>query len=166
MKGKQEFIQEIEKILKNLGYNSPKDYFSNEAYLYWQILCSPQENSGIYKITNLINNKVYIGQSIQLKVRWQQHLTSKKKYILYKAFKKYGIENFSFEIIEYCPPEKLNEREKYWISYYHSFIGDPECHGYNMTLVGLVKQYMHLCFSNFISLFCSFSIILEFSFLF
>lgn len=136
MKGKQEFIQEIEKILKNLGYNNPKEYFSNEAYLYWQILCSPQEDCGIYKITNLINNKVYIGQSIQLKERWQQHLTSKKKYIIYEAFKKYGIENFSFEVIEYCSPDNLNEREKYWISYYHSFIGDPECHGYNMTLGG------------------------------
>lgn len=47
--------------------------------------------------------------------------------------KYYGIENFSFEIIEECPPQELNNREIYWISYYHTWVLDPQCNGYNLT---------------------------------
>ena len=89
---------------------------------------------GIYKITNKINNKCYIGQSKDIEARWQKHLSVYKtapEWNLYKAFKKYGLESFSFEIIEECEPNKLNEREIYWISYYDSFNN-----GYNMTLGG------------------------------
>ncbi len=58
---------------------------------------------GIYKITNKLNNKSYIGQSIHIEQRWQEHLykssgCSLLKYALYK----YGADNFSFEIIEEC----------------------------------------------------------------
>ena len=87
---------------------------------------------GIYKIINLINNKQYIGQSIDIETRWQQHKTSNKNYILYQAFKKYGLENFSFEIIEECSREKLNETEQYWIKYYNTLTPN----GYNMTFGG------------------------------
>lgn len=86
---------------------------------------------GIYEIINLINKK-YIGQSIDIEKRWQQHKTSNKNYILYQAFKKYGLKNFEFKIIEECSQEKLNEREKYWILYYNSLTPN----GYNMTLGG------------------------------
>ena len=65
---------------------------------------------GIYKIENLINGKKYIGQSIDIETRWAEHKrinersleTIKQKYPLYLAFKKYGLENFSFEVLEIC----------------------------------------------------------------
>lgn len=87
---------------------------------------------GIYKITNKINNKCYIGQSIHIEQRWQEHLYKSSQCSLLKyALYKYGKENFIFEIIEECPQENLNNREQYWISYYNSFND-----GYNLTLGG------------------------------
>lgn len=87
---------------------------------------------GIYKITNQINGKVYIGQSVRIKQRWSQHCAESTKgtTLLYQAMRKYGIKNFSFEVIEECLPEQLNEREIYWIAYYDSFNKEK---GYNMT---------------------------------
>lgn len=87
---------------------------------------------GIYKITNRINGKVYIGQSVNIQQRWYQHKSSFKNgnTLLYQAIRKYGLENFCFEIIEECPQEKLNEKEIYWIDYYNSFNYE---NGYNMT---------------------------------
>ena len=95
----------------------------------------------IYKITNNINNKVYIGQTVKsLQKRFTQHKNnSNKEYfsqiVLYKAFNKYGIENFTFEGIEEVPNEQLDEREKYWIEYYNSYL-----EGYNSTLGGRLVQ--------------------------
>ena len=84
---------------------------------------------GIYKITNTINGKVYVGQSVDINRRWRQHKNSELDYPLYKAFKKYGIENFTFEVLEECTITELNERERYYIQLYDS------CHfGYNQTL--------------------------------
>lgn len=95
---------------------------------------------GIYKITNKINNKVYIGKAINIYKRWIEHKNNMKyeKYnqIIYKAMRKYGIENFSFEIIEECDKYILDEREKYWIRYYNSYIGFSNSNGYNMTIGG------------------------------
>lgn len=98
---------------------------------------------GIYKIENLINGKIYIGQSIDIKDRFSSHKRIpssseeiKKHYPLYRAFNKYGLENFSFEIIEQCEKNQLNEREKYWIDYYHSYYKDPLGNGYNLTTGG------------------------------
>ena len=80
---------------------------------------------GIYKITNLLTNDCYIGQSKDIEARWKRHqyhashsASEKYDYPLYEAIRKNGIENFSFEIIEECSQEKLNEKEKYWIKYY------------------------------------------------
>lgn len=107
---------------------------------------------GIYKITNKINNKSYIGQSIDIKARFSQHKLhafdnrrDSYNFTIYKAIRKYGIENFNFEIIEICSKEDLNKKEKYWIKYYDSYNN-----GYNMTTGGdtstnhtdkKVKQY-------------------------
>lgn len=92
---------------------------------------------GIYKITNKINGKVYIGQSVNIQKRWIKHKSNlrlnKSNTILYYAFKKYGIENFLFEIIEECTQQDLNEREIYWIKYYDSTNRD---NGYNISLGG------------------------------
>ena len=85
----------------------------------------------IYKITNKINNKCYIGQTSDYKRRFQEHKMkgygNENNKLLYYAFDKYGIDNFTFEIIEDKTP-LYNEREKYWIKYYDSFEN-----GYNMT---------------------------------
>ena len=95
----------------------------------------------IYKITNTLNDKVYIGQTIKtVQKRFTQHKNnSNKEYfsqiVLYKAFNKYGIENFICEEIEEVPNDKLDEREKYWIEYYNSYFN-----GYNSTLGGRTTQ--------------------------
>lgn len=81
---------------------------------------------GIYKITNLRNGMTYVGQSVDIADRWRQHIKrglgadppTKNK--LYPAMLEDGVENFSFEIIEKCPKESLNEREKFWQDYFHS----------------------------------------------
>lgn len=89
---------------------------------------------GIYKITNKINKCAYIGQSINIKKRQNDHKNYPSEcshYPLYKAFKDFGIENFNFEIIEECALNQLNDREKYWIAYYDTFYK-----GYNQTKGG------------------------------
>lgn len=81
---------------------------------------------GIYKITNLRNGMTYVGQSVDIADRWRQHIKrglgadppTKNK--LYPAMLEDGVENFSFEIVEKCPKESLNEREKFWQDYFHS----------------------------------------------
>lgn len=82
---------------------------------------------GIYKITNQINNKSYIGQSTCIEKRWKKHIKVANSpsdpgydYPLYRAIRKYGIDNFSFEIVEECLQEELNEKEYYWIKHYQT----------------------------------------------
>lgn len=95
----------------------------------------------IYKITNTLNNKCYIGQTVKpVEKRFQQHKNNyTKSYFsqiaLYKAFQKYGIENFNFESIEEVDNSQLNEKEIYWIKYYNSYYD-----GYNSTLGGRLVQ--------------------------
>lgn len=90
---------------------------------------------GIYKITNLKNYHCYIGQSRDIEKRWYGHKivscnTNDKRYDypLYRAFRKYGLDNFSFEVLEECSIKELNDKETYWIRYYQ-----PE---YNQTIGG------------------------------
>lgn len=97
---------------------------------------------GIYLITNLINNKVYVGQSNDIHRRYTEHLRSGQpdKYAhknerdintpIHKAMQKYGIDNFALTILEECKEEELNEKEKYWIKYYQS---NNKEKGYNLT---------------------------------
>ena len=77
----------------------------------------------IYKITNLINGKVYIGQTIQgLKQRWKQHKNHSKyhDFLLYRAMKKYGNNNFKIEQIDVAySKEQLDAKESYWIEKYN-----------------------------------------------
>ena len=91
---------------------------------------------GIYKITNLVTGDAYIGQSIQIEERFKEHQNPSnwnrevnKK--LYKAFIDFGLNNFSFEIIEECKEDELNEKERYWIKYYNTYPNQ-----YNMTAGG------------------------------
>lgn len=93
----------------------------------------------IYKITNDINDKVYIGKTLYtIERRWNQHKNnalSQKKLVhlpLYSAMNKYGIEHFSISEVEKVDDEKcLSEREQYWIKYYNTYK-----YGYNATIGG------------------------------
>ena len=91
----------------------------------------------IYKITNIINGKIYIGQTIQnVKERFYQHCATKcsnevLNMAIHKAIKKYGKSNFTLEVIEEVDRNTLNDREKFWIEYYNSYNK-----GYNSTKGG------------------------------
>lgn len=82
--------------------------------------------TGIYKITNVLNHKCYIGQAVDIGDRWRQHIKRalgaepRTQNKLYPAMYKDGIENFTFEIIEECSRSKLNEREDYWQEFYEA----------------------------------------------
>lgn len=93
---------------------------------------------GIYKITNLLNNKCYIGCSKNIEHRWIAHKSEsilehnpQYNYSIHRAFRKYGLDNFKFEIIELTNEMDLFKREVYWIEYYNSYF-----EGYNETLGG------------------------------
>lgn len=70
---------------------------------------------GIYRITNKINGKRYIGQSIHIERRWEEHCKPSSSSLVSKAIHKYGKTNFLFEILEECQIEDLDLLEQYWI---------------------------------------------------
>lgn len=83
---------------------------------------------GIYKITNLTNGKSYIGQSVHIERRWMEHCLPSAKSLIAKAIQKYGKEQFSFQVIEECLQEQLDEKEEYYISHYNTVVPN----GYNI----------------------------------
>lgn len=93
--------------------------------------------SGIYKITNLENGMAYIGQAVNIRDRWSTHIKTglgaetPTRNKLYPAMLAFGVENFTFEVLEECPSELLNEREKFYIEFY-----DTTNYGYNVTRGG------------------------------
>ena len=90
--------------------------------------------TGIYKITNIKTKECYIGQAMHIKDRWVEHvkcglgIDTPAGNKLYKAIQEFGLWNFSFEVLEECPREQLNEKEKYYIDLYSSYD-----YGYNST---------------------------------
>ena len=94
----------------------------------------PKEKTGIYKITNLNNGMIYIGQAKAISKRFKEHIkkgigaeaTSKNR--LYSAMLKEGVENFMFEVLEECPVDELDFHEAYWINYFQTNLS-----GYHMT---------------------------------
>lgn len=98
---------------------------------------------GIYKITNKVNLKVYVGQSIDILRRWCEHKKIGAKYNraiypIYAAICKYGIDNFDFEIVEICDVKDLNDKEKYWIKQLNSLAEKFGGWGYNLTEGGQI----------------------------
>lgn len=93
----------------------------------------------IYKWTNKISGKAYIGQTTQdPEERKAEHLYPSSDSVISRAIRKYGVENFNFEVIDATATnqDELDAREKYWSEYYHTWIGDPECWGYNVRECG------------------------------
>lgn len=99
----------------------------------------------IYLISNDVNNKVYVGQTIQtLKKRFNGHCCYSKSdrsdnMMIKRAIHKYGKDKFHISLIEECSIDKLNEREVYWIAYYNSYYK-----GYNLTKGGQSSNYASL----------------------
>ena len=107
---------------------------------YWQpiakkqfpIILQSKTKTGIYKITNIITDECYIGQAVDVYKRWNEHckcglgIDTPPGNKLYKAIQEYGLENFTFELIEECSSSKLNEKEKYFIELYQA-----DTYGYN-----------------------------------
>jgi group I intron endonuclease len=87
-----------------------------------------KNHCGIYLITNTINNKQYVGQSIDILSRWSQHEFSNASSDLYTDIKKYGLINFMFQVLEECSPRNLDEKEYFWINEL-----DTYNNGYNNT---------------------------------
>ena len=89
--------------------------------------------SGIYCIRNIENDKRYIGQSIDIHDRWRRHiseLTNGKHHNdhLQKSWNKYGGDSFQFDVLEECPEDQLDDRERFYIDVYNTMDGD---FGYN-----------------------------------
>lgn len=98
----------------------------------------PEQICGIYKITNMYNNKSYIGKSIHIPRRFLEHKNKSEwrrnpNKPLYKAFQKYGLESFTFEILERCKKEDLNKKEQEWIQKLNTTNSD---FGYNILFGG------------------------------
>jgi hypothetical protein len=117
-------------VLNKLIY---KVYFEKSYTDLIGRIVGKEVKTGIYKITNTLNQKVYIGQAVNIAERWKQHikralgaepLTQNK---LYPAMQKDGVWNFTFEIVEICEKSQLNEREQYW----QQFFGAKE-YGYSI----------------------------------
>lgn len=112
-------------------------YYQNPASDMINRVLGKDKHCGIYKITNLNNGMSYVGQAVDVSERWKQHIKrglgaepiTRNK--LYPAMFEEGPENFSFELLEDCERSALNEREKYWIEYFHG-----QDFGYNVTSGG------------------------------
>lgn len=132
-------IQKLENIKKTL--NKPRVL----SMLIWQTwfqkplkalaanILGTSTVTGIYKITNIITGECYIGQAADIASRWSEHakcglgIDTPAGNKLYKAIQEYGLQSFSWELLEKCNREELNEKERYYISLY-----DSVNYGYNI----------------------------------
>ena len=90
----------------------------------------------VYLIRNLVNDKVYVGQTKNLASRKASHLYAMRRgdcRPLYSAIRKHGVENFTFEVLEECTDDVVNGREQHWVVYFDSFNLEK---GYNLTSGG------------------------------
>ena len=102
--------------------------------------------SGIYKIVNLVNNKVYVGSALNIKDIWKKHqrdLANNKHHSikLQRAWNKYGIDNFKFEIIEECDKNILIKQEQYYIDLLDSFNKGYNCCSIAGSRLGTKASY-------------------------
>ena len=102
-------------------------YYSKKANDLASRVLGPNEKCGIYKITNKENKLCYIGQAKKIRERWREHMKcglgidTPANNKLYQAMKKEGIDNFTFEMLEECTIENLDEKEAFYINLYNSY---------------------------------------------
>lgn len=108
-------------LLNKLLYDN---YISRPTKEMIKRVLSGKDPSGIYKVTNIKTQEVYIGKSTTVGSRWQNHIKSAcglegvAESQFQRALKKYGVQNFTWELLEEVDKSKLTEREKYYISFY------------------------------------------------
>ena len=111
------------------------NYISKSVKEMCKRVLEGEDPSGIYKITNISTQEIYIGKSTSVATRWTNHIKSACGLAgvadsqFQRALKQYGIENWTFELLEKCPKDKLTEREKYYITFY-----DTINYGYNQRI--------------------------------
>ena len=138
----KEDIRKLKQLGSTLSRPAALYKFIYEVYykakleeLFSRVLGENKANGGIYKITNINNEKCYIGKTTNFLTRWRTHskrgLKAEEASMnqLYLFMWEEGIENFSFEIVEVCDKDKQTEREKYWTEFYKS-----NYYGYNMKV--------------------------------
>ena len=100
-------------------------YKSKLEEMFKRVLGDKKESGGIYKITNINNNKVYIGKTTNFISRWRTHAKrgcglERISGQLYDAMFEDGLENYMWEIVEVCQKEEQTQKEKDWIRFYKS----------------------------------------------
>jgi hypothetical protein len=126
-------IQRLEQVKKTL--NKPRVL----SMLIWQTwfqkplkalsanVLGTKTITGIYKITNIETSECYVGQAVDVATRWSEHakcglgIDTPSNNKLYQAMQEYGLWSFSWELLEECPRDQLNEKEKYYIDLYDSY---------------------------------------------
>ncbi len=125
-------------------------YFQKPMTSLCNNVLGTEDTCGIYKITNQLNKMCYVGQSVDVAKRWKDHakcglgIDTPANNKLYKAMQEEGLENFSWELLEQCKKEELNEKEKFYIGLYQS-----DKYGYNSNkrcwlkhrLLFFIKKY-------------------------
>lgn len=125
-------LQTLERIKTQL--NNPRilnmliwqTYYKSALNTLCTKILGLKDVTGIYKITNQVNNKCYIGQAVKIADRWKTHakhgcgIDTPATNKLYKEMQEYGLYSFSWELLEECPQEQLNEKERYYIDLYQS----------------------------------------------
>lgn len=130
-----EDIKEIEKLREVLPYLRDSEPLNKVIWkVYYEKpytdligrVVGPGVHTGIYRITNTKNQMCYVGQAANIAERWRQHIKrgigaeAPTRNKLYPAMLSFGVENFTFEVIEECSREELNDREDYWQDYFHA----------------------------------------------
>jgi uncharacterized protein YfkK (UPF0435 family) len=111
------------------------NYISRPAKEMTKRVLQGKDPSGIYKVTNIETKEVYIGKSVAIATRWINHIKAAEGLDgvadsqFQRALRQYGVENFTWELLEEVPKDKLTEKEKYWITFY-----DTTHYGYNMKV--------------------------------
>lgn len=135
-------IQLLEKIIPELRNQRTilkviwQEYYQKSTQeMCKRILKTTNKVCGIYKIKNQVNGLCYVGQAKNIDERWKTHMkcglgveTEGQGKKLHEAMKKYGVHNFTFEVLEECPEEMLNEKEAFYIEIEQAYT----C-GYNLT---------------------------------
>lgn len=132
-------IKQLKEIEKKLSRPDVLDKLIYKVYLEKPTtdlvnrVIGPMPVTGIYKITNTLNQMTYVGQSVDLRARWRQHIKraigaeTPLKNKLYPAMAENGVWNFTFEVVEICNKEDLNEKEQFWQEHFNS-----KTYGYSM----------------------------------